>query len=122
MRYLSDEWIEAANQAVKQIEPTSEQGSVGYIVTDGPDGERQYRLTFGPDGVHFARGAEADITLRLTWPLAVSIADGSASAQRAVLDGQIRIGGDIRVLLGNAEHLSTIDGHLTHLRALTDYS
>ncbi len=121
VQYLSDEWIAAADLAVRSIEAIDDSVSVGFIVTDGPDGERSYTLRLGPDTVGISTHDEPNVTLRLPWAVAVAIAKGEANAQRAVLDGQIRIGGDIRVLLGNAGSLGTIDDHLVDLRAITEF-
>jgi lipid-binding SYLF domain-containing protein len=76
----------------------------------------------GGHGVAFEPGiASADLVLTLAYDLAVSIASGTASAQRAFLDGDIRLGGDVTVLLGTVDALATIDDRLSDLRSVTSY-
>lgn len=122
MKYLSTEWIEQANKAVEGGAGSDGDSAIGFVVTNGPDGDRSYSIVLGTDSAGVVEGAEsAGVTLTMDWNLAASIAQGNASAQRAFLDGQIRLGGDARVLLGNSEAMAEIDRRLAKLRKLTVY-
>lgn len=121
VRYLSDAWLEHAATAVAEIPPVDDAFSIGYLVTDGPDGDRAYTLQLGPDVVSIHSGADAPVTLQMTWSVACEIARGELGAQRAFLDGSIRIGGDAQALVGNAEAVIAVDTALADLRSLTTY-
>ena len=125
MKYLSAEWIASANSALEGLAPSDEVAAIGYAITDSPDspdGPRSYSIVLGPDSVGVVEGVEsAGVILTMNWDLATSIAQGKASAQRAFLDGEIRLGGDARVLLGNSESMANIDKRLAKLRELTVY-
>ena len=119
MRYLSDEWIDQANAAVSGLEPSAEPFAVSYTIIDGPDGERSYTLDLS--GPSIRQGADAPVGLRMRWDVAKDIATGTTSAQRAFLDGNMRIEGDAQALVGNADSMVAIDVALTDLRASTTY-
>ena len=122
MKYLSDEWIDAANSAVEAMPATTEAVAIGYVITDGQGGDRSYSIVLGPDTVAVVAGVDsAGVVMTMDVELATAIAKGESSAQRAFLDGRIRLGGDARVLLGNSESMTDIDTRLAKLRDLTVY-
>ena len=121
MHYLGDEWIDAAEAAVADLAPSTYAFAIGYTVTDGPLGERSYTLRLGPDRVSIRSGSDAPVTLRMTWPVAVAIAKGELSAQRAFLDGNMRIDGDAQALLGASDDLLAVDQRLAAVRAKTRF-
>jgi hypothetical protein len=122
MRYLSDEWLTAADEALSGLQPVENELVVGYRVLGGPDGESSHQLVLGPDRVGASRGTgDAGLTLTMSWDLAVSIARGEVCAQRAFLDGRIQLGGDPAVLLGHQQRLAEIDDRLAGLRDQTSY-
>lgn len=119
MRYLSDQWIDAADASVRSIEPSAEPFAVSYIVTDGPDGDRSYTLDLGTPSIR--PGADAAVGLRMRWDVATAIATGDRSAQRAFLDGDIQITGDTQALLGAGDTMAVAEAALSSLRARTAY-
>lgn len=125
MRYLSDEWLAAADTALRGLRSSdvssSDTARVGFVVTDGPDGDRRYALELGPNMISIGEADPADVTLTVPWSVAASIARGESSAQRAVLDGKMTIGGDVRVLLGRAGELAAVDDALSSLRSQTEF-
>ena len=122
MRYLSDSWLHAADQALQGLEPLPVSLVVGYLVEGGPDGDRRYSVRFGPESVGIISGTDAaDVVLQLDWNLAVGVALGQDSAQRAFLDGALRLAGDVNLLLAHSSTLSSFDDRLATLRATTDY-
>lgn len=122
MRYLSADWIAAADRAVSDLQARSDAAAVGYAVTGGPDGDVSYTVVLGPDAVSIRSGIDlAGVVLTLDWGLASAIAQGQTSAQRAFLDGAIRVGGDVRLLVGNADTMVDLDDKLAELRSITVY-
>ncbi|MEZ5225606.1 MAG: hypothetical protein R2710_02745 [Acidimicrobiales bacterium] len=123
MKYLSESWLEAATHALSDIPPTDLTIRVGYDIVGGPDGVGPYTLVLGPCSIAFVPGlCDTSATLRLDYELAVDIAQGATSAQRAFLDGGIVLGGDVTALLGSAAPLTLIDDRLAGLRSMTDFA
>ena len=122
MRYLSDSWLQAADEALQGLDPLPVGLLVGYVVIGGPDGDRRYSVRFGPDSVGVVAGTDtADVVLQLDWDLAVGVALGEDSAQRAFLDGGLRLAGDVNLLLAHGAALAAFDDRLATLRATTDF-
>ena len=125
LRYLSDRWLELADEVVRALDPLPVSLRVGYRVTDGPpDGEteRQHTLVLGPTEVGMVPGLdEPSVTLTMTWDVAVAIASGRTNAQRSFLDGCIQLAGRPDALLGHQEHLAAVDDLLATVRARTTY-
>lgn len=123
MRYLSDDWLEAANVAIRSMEPLADKVVVSFKILDTDSAEESYVLELGPGPVRFHRDtSNAELTLTMERSVAVAIALGQSSAQRAFLDGDLRVGGDVRILLGNSKALGMAGDHLGDLRAATDFS
>lgn len=121
MQYLSDEWIEAADAAVAGLDPCTDPCAVSYVITGGPSGDTSYTLTLGPEAVGIQAGGGAEVGLRMSWDTACAISTARLSAQRAFLDGDIRISGDAQALLGLGDALSGVDERLADLRARTTF-
>lgn len=122
MRYLSDQWIRRADSALTGLHPLATDLAVGFVVLGGPEGKRSYTLRLGPDTVGLQSGTDhAGVTMTLDWEVATEIAQGEGSAQRAFLDGRLKIGGDVGMLLGHQKELADIDDHLEALRAETSF-
>jgi hypothetical protein len=122
VRFLSDEWVAAADDALALLAPVPAPLVVGVTVTGGPDGDRSHRLVLGPERVGAEREAEgASVTMTLTWDLAVAVNQGRTSAQRAFLDGRLVLSGDPVALLGYQDQLAAVDDLLGPLRARTAY-
>lgn len=120
--YLSDPWLTEADAALSGLVPVPDEVTVGISVTGGPQGDRRYRLILGPDRVGVDPGPEpAGVTMTMAWPDAVAIAKGRASAQRAFLDGRLRLGGNTLLLLGHQDALAEIDDRLVTLRSHTRF-
>lgn len=120
--YLSDGWLTEADRALATLVPVAGPLVVGFRVTGGPGGERRYRLVLGPDRVGAEAGAEgASVTMTVHWDLAVALAQGVISAQRAFLDGGLTVEGDPVVLLGYQDQLAQVDDVLAGLRSRTDF-
>lgn len=122
VHYLSDEWLRLADQQLAELTPVTGSVAVGMRVRSGPEGDRVYRLVLGPERVGVAGGDEGcGVHMTLDWDVAVAIAKGKRSAQRAFLDGEVQLGGDTSLLLGHQQELADIDDRLAGLRAATQY-
>ena len=122
LRYLSDEWLAEADAALAGLAPLPRPLTVGFVVTGGPDGDRSYRIRLGPEQVRLWSGREdAPVALVQAWSTARAIAQGERSAQRAFLDGDIRIDGDVTALLGHQQALAGIEDRLADLRSRTSF-
>ena len=120
--YLGDEWLARADRALAGLAPVADGPAVAVVVTDGPFGDRAYRLILGPDRVAVSPDPEPHgVRMTLAWDDAVAIAQGRSSAQRAFLDGRLRLGGDTSLLLGHQDALAAIDDRLAELRTTTDF-
>ena len=122
VRYLSDDWLQRASDALAEVVPLDVALTVGFVVSGGPDGERRYSLRLGPGPVAMVPGCEeAVVVLSQSWDTAREVAAGDRSAQRAFLEGDIRLEGDVRALLGHQAQLSVVEDHLASMRADTTF-
>ena len=133
--YLSPEWLDAADRAVRAA-PTLSAASVGVHLTidqtvgndhdnrdGGPDDEVRYHVCVDDGDVRILPGPapRADVSFRQPRRVAVAIASGRDSAQMAFMRGELTVGGDVRLLI---EHRSLLDGLgdvLGELRARTRF-
>lgn len=134
MRYLGDEWITAADTALSEAwqqvaDKGEEQTTIAYSVKDAPAGDgkntkAQWTVSFGPDGASVAAGTpkeDPDATMELDYETAVSIARGESSAQVAFMQGRLKLGGDVTLLIRGADHLGEVADALGSLRDTTEF-
>ena len=127
-QFLSEEWIETLDAELRHDERAQAAASdvrltIGQIVTGGPNGEVSYVLRVGdgearvePDGID-----DADVTFTQDHATATAIAQGALAAQAAFMEGRVRVGGDLSLLMANAPALAGIDDALARARARTTY-
>jgi hypothetical protein len=126
VRFLSDEWLDALDAAVRReprFRTTSGDLVIQQTVTGTEWGDVTYRIELGPDGGRVAVGAVLDPTVALATDLetAQRTARGEAAALHAVLDGRIRIEGDVARLLEVRESLAQPDDTFAAVRAVTEW-
>jgi len=130
LAFLSDPWLEALDHAARADEALGSATSgvrlaVEQHVTEVPGaGEVTYHVAFDEGGVRVASGpAPAGLpVVRFTQVhrVAVAIARGDASAQRAFMTGDLRVGGDLGALLDHQAALAGLDDAFAAVRARTD--
>lgn len=127
MQYLSDEWIDAADAALSEgWDASDDEGddtTIAYTVSGTPRGKVTYHLHFGPHGAGVATGLpedDPDVTMELDYDTAREIERAETSAQVAFMQGRIKLGGDVTVLLRGAERLAAVGDVLGSLRDRTD--
>ena len=134
MQYLGDEWITAADSALAEAwqqvaDKGDEQTTIADSVKDAPGDDDQKKkvqrtVSFGPDGASVTAGnpdGDPDATMELDYETAVSIARGESSAQVAFMQGSLKLGGDVTLLIRGADHLGEVADALGSLRDSTEF-
>jgi hypothetical protein len=127
-RYLSPEWLAAADAAtaaisIAVIQDGDEPIVVQHVVTDGPDGDVAYHVIADNGAVHVHAGAADHPTVTFTqdYATAAAVARGELSAQGAFMAGRIRVRGALERLVARGETFGALDDVLAPLRAETVY-
>lgn len=125
MRYLSPDWIDAAARALADddglrralagVTLTIEQAVVG------DEGVTRWHIAVDDGRVTMAAGPAEHADLRFTTDeaTATDIAAGRLAAQRAFVEGRLRVGGDITLLATHQRAVAAIDDALAPVRART---
>lgn len=95
--------------------PDAGRTTIGYTVTAAPQGKVTYHLFAGNDGAGVAAGkpeGDADATMELDYDTAVQIVKAETSPQVAFMQGRLKLGGDVTLLIKGAERLSAISDAL----------
>jgi len=128
VRYLSPVWIEAAGAAVAADDTLGAALAgvtltVEQVVTGGPDGDIVWSLAVEDGKVALTPGPAPRYDLRLTtdYATAAAIAAGGHGAQRAFVEGRLRVGGDLSLLVAHQRALAAVDDALAGVRARTTY-
>ena len=120
MIYLSDQWFAEATSglAAARFEPNDQPPvRFSYLVEDVPEAHPaqrptiQYLIDLNPaDGTAALRQDQdsGDVQFVLQYQTALEVATGSRSGSRAFLDGDIRVGGDVAVLIARAKELEAL--------------
>ena len=111
MEFLSDEWYEAANRALKDVDTGQADLSVAYV---SEKSSHCIVLANGSASVRPHEGA-ADITLRITTDTAEAIRKGSLSALTAIQEGLIAVEGDLGPLIAARDAVAAVDKALVAL-------
>ena len=126
-QYLSDEWMTEANDALAKdgalATATAEMDlTIQYEVTGSPLGKRAYavRLDHGSAGIE-PGGHDAPVSFSLDYATAAAIAQGELSAQAAFMQGKLKLGGDVGVLIRQHAAFDGMADALGDLRATTEF-
>jgi putative sterol carrier protein len=128
VRYLSDEWITTVAQGIAHHTDITRLAAshpirVAQIVTDGPFGDVTYHLVANDAGIEFASGpvTNPDITFTQTWDVAVSIAEGSANAAEAFINGRVKFRGDHTKVIAAQPLFAALDAVFAAVRSSVDF-
>ena len=129
MQYLDEEWIEAADKALAEgWSKVDDQGdtetTIGYTVKGAPSGKVAYTIRFGPDGAGVTSGkpdGDPSATMELDYDTAAEITRGESSAQVAFMQGRLKLGGDVTLLIRGADRLAAVGDALGALRDSTEF-
>jgi hypothetical protein len=124
--YLSPDWLDAARRAIADDASLGSATAgvrltVEHVAMDGPRGTVRWHIAIDDGEVRLAEGPAAEPDLRFTtdYATATQIATGRLGAQRAFVEGRLRVGGDLTLLIRHHKVLSTIDDALAGVRART---
>lgn len=105
--FASPAWIEALSRAAAEVTVDPDLAlTVDQHLTDGP----AWHFLFAGGAVRVASGESdrPDIVLTCSLEIALAIHAGELSAQRAFLDGELQIGGDLTLLIEQRAALSEV--------------
>jgi SCP-2 sterol transfer family protein len=98
------------------------------VVTDTPDGDIGYLVRIHSGRVRVERPSEvggrsgdADVTITCDWSTAAAIAQGNLSTQKALMQGRLRVRGDVARLVGRTAQLGGLDAVPRRVRESTTY-
>lgn len=125
MRYLSDQWLAAADQALRA---RADAVPAGDLVIDQHIAEKaSYRITVSGDQTSLSRidastaTPGAHVVFRQSASTARAVAQGTTDAHQAFLLGQIRFEGDIEALINHRDALNWIEQTLAPLLEVTTF-
>ncbi len=128
VQYLSDEWMTAAaadlaaSDSLKAATSDAEL-TIQYEVAGAPGGKAAYAITVDRGTVTLEPGPHPDAQVRfeLDYSSAAEIARGDLSAQAAFMQGKLKLGGDVGVLVRQHGLLDGLGDALGDLRARTEF-
>jgi hypothetical protein len=97
--------------------------AVEQVVDGGPDGQVRWLLDIRDGQVDLVPGpvARADLTFSTSYETAARIAAGTLPAQRAFIEGRLKVGGDLSLLITHQRAVAAVDDALAPVRARTTY-
>lgn len=119
LEYLSDEWIEEADAALRASGLCTSEGDP--FAVEQRVGEVVFHMVFDSDGARACSGPATDpaVVFCQSWGTAVAIAQGEQSAEEAVLNGEITFEGDPMALLSHRRLLTRAEDVFADVRART---
>jgi hypothetical protein len=130
VEYLSPEWLAAAATLVAADPSLAAAASahdlvveyrVDHPAADGADDPLDpvvYHLRLSGGGASLEPGTapDADVRFRCDRATALAVARGDLGAQRAFMEGRLRIGGDVRAIVAAQEVLAAVGDVLAPIR------
>jgi alkyl sulfatase BDS1-like metallo-beta-lactamase superfamily hydrolase len=123
VRFLSDAWFDELGRALPSAGEGPADLTIQQVVTAAPEGEVRFHIEIRGDRLAMRRGqaGRPDATLTEDYATAAGIASGELSPQAALLDGLIRVAGNLAALLEHRTALAGLDSVPPGLRAATTY-
>lgn len=126
--YLSPAWFDEVNGAARasadlRSATAGAHVTIQQVVTGGPSGEVRYWVRLDDGAVEAGPGAaeDADATVSQSYETAVAVSRGEVAVEHALLDGRIRVVGDVAVLLRHAGALGGVATAFGQVRDRTTY-
>ena len=111
VEFLSNEWYEAANQALQDVDIGNTDLSVAYVF-----GQSSHCIILTDGKASVSRAVKtADVTLRQTKDVADELRNGSLSALTAIQEGLIEVEGDLGCLIAARDAVAVVDQVLNGL-------
>jgi hypothetical protein len=126
--YLSDEWMDEAASALASDEGVAAATAdtdltIAYEVSGAPGGKVGYAIRLDHGIATLLRDAPsgAPVTFTVDYDTAAEIARGDTPVQVAFMQGRLKLGGDVSVLIEAGGALDGLADALADLRARTEY-
>jgi putative sterol carrier protein len=102
---------------------TSQRFVMEQIVNGSPDGQVRYHVVVEADQTRVSAGPaeRPDITFTTDYATAAAVAQGQLSTHAALMDGRMRVGGDLTRIVDAPPDWSDLDPLPAALRAETTY-
>jgi len=134
VRFLSPEWVDAANTALAVVSgpdatPATDpaggrhSSTVRQVVSGGPSGDVQLLLVIRDGAVTLSLDdtTPADVTIALGWNDAAALSRGEFPVAAAITEGRVRVRGDLSVLAVGQGVLAAAQPRLGSLAEDTTY-
>lgn len=113
-RFLSPEWFAALGAATgdETAALTSSRWVIEQVVTGAPEGDVRYQVIVDDGGttrIHAGAGATPTVTFTSAYPTAAAIARGELSTHGALMDGRVRVSGDLGAMADALGHVVGTD-------------
>jgi putative sterol carrier protein len=127
-KYLSVEWIDdlhataSANRALQELS-RHHRLRVTETVTGAPDGDVSYHLILADGAIRIGAGSgeNADVCFEQDYATAVGLATGVLNAQTAFVSGQLRVTGDMDLLMASQPVFAALDIVFNDVRRRTEF-
>lgn len=121
LEYLSNEWIEEADAAIRASGLCTPDGH--RFAVQQQVGEVMFHMVFDGEGARVSSGPAPDpeVVFSQTRETAVAIAKGELSAEEAVLNGDVTFEGDPMALLSHRRLLARAEDVFAEVRGRTDW-
>ena len=127
-RFTSPEWIAELDQAIA-ADPAIQRASKGVslvvqqLVTGGPEGDVTWHVVVDDGSARVVPGDadDPDVTFRQSYATAAAIARGDMSAQTAFMIGELRVGGDVGLLMKHQATFEEVEDVFEAVRAGTEF-
>jgi hypothetical protein len=125
-RYLSPEWFDDVLAHQRPLIPQTVGAPlvVDQVVSCTPDGEVRYRVVVsGGRAVVEAppREGEPDLTIACDWATATALAQGTLGSQAALLEGRLRVRGNLARIASSVGGLAGVDPIPPEVRRRTTF-
>ncbi len=111
VKFLSDEWYVAANNALEGLDV----GDVNIVVAHVSELQSHYIVVDSGTASVEREAHHADVTLRQSSNTTEAIREGSLSALTAIQEGLIEVKGDVNLLVATSDVLKAVDEALSNL-------